>query len=303
MQLLAYVLIYPLLWSVSMLPFRALYIFSDIICFFVYRVFGYRKQTVRKNLAIALPHLSVTERRVIERKFFTHMCDMFLEMIKTMNITDKEIKKRFVFTNEEMIHEYERKGKSVALLCAHYASWEWLVVMAKYTSFRSIAIYKKIGNKYFDRLVRRIRSRLHAELVESKSSIDLIQYNNIHGIKAFYGFASDQSPQLSKAKYWDQFMGLEVPVHTGAEMLAKKLDLNVLFVKVEKVKRGHYQATLMPLVDNPKSVPDYQITSIYLREVEKQILEAPEYYFWTHNRWKHSGKKKATDKTMSAPSL
>lgn len=303
MQLLAYVLIYPLLWCVSMLPFRALYIFSDIICFFVYRVFGYRRQTVRKNLAIALPHMSAAERLVIEKKFFKHMCDMFLEMIKTMNITDKEIKERFVFTNEEMIHEYEKKGKSVAILCAHYASWEWLVVMAKYTSFKSIAIYKKIGNKYFDRLVRSIRSRLHAELVESKSSIELIQYNNIHGIKAFYGFASDQSPQLSKAKYWDQFMGLEVPVHTGAEMLAKKLDLNVLFCKVQKVKRGYYQATLMHLVDNPKTVPDYQITSIYLREVEKQILEAPEYYFWTHNRWKHSGKKKPTDKTMSVPTL
>ncbi|WP_298153505.1 lysophospholipid acyltransferase family protein [Flavobacterium sp.] len=303
MQLLAFVLAYPFLWCVSMLPFRALYIFSDIICFFVYHVFGYRKQTVRKNLEIALPHLSITERRTIEKKFFRHMCDMFLEMIKTMNISDKEIKDRFVFTNMEMIREYEEKGKSVALLCAHYASWEWLVVMAKYTSFRSIAIYKKIGNKYFDKLVRKIRSRLHAELVESKKSIELIQYNNANKIKAFYGFASDQSPQLSKAKYWDQFMGLEVPVHTGAEMLAKKLDLNVLFVKVEKVKRGHYQATLMPLVENPKSVPDYEITSIYLREVEKQILEAPEYYFWTHNRWKHSGKKKATDKTMNVPTL
>ncbi|OYU81753.1 MAG: lipid A biosynthesis acyltransferase [Flavobacterium sp. BFFFF1] len=300
MQLLAFVLAYPFLWCVSMLPFRALYIFSDIICFFVYHVFGYRKQTVRKNLEIALPHLSITERRTIEKKFFRHMCDMFLEMIKTMNISDKEIKDRFVFTNMEMIREYEEKGKSVALLCAHYASWEWLVVMAKYTSFRSIAIYKKIGNKYFDKLVRKIRSRLHAELVESKKSIELIQYNNANKIKAFYGFASDQSPQLSKAKYWDQFMGL---VHTGAEMLAKKLDLNVLFVKVEKVKRGHYQATLMPLVENPKSVPDYEITSIYLREVEKQILEAPEYYFWTHNRWKHSGKKKATDKTMNVPTL
>ncbi len=118
-----------------------------------------------------------------------------------------------------------------------------------------------------------------------------MEYNKANGIKAFYGFASDQSPQLIKAKYWDTFMGLEVPVYTGAEMLAKKLDMNMFFVKVKKVKRGFYEATIVPLVDNPRDYPDYEITSLFLREVEKQILEAPEYYFWTHKRWKHVGKK------------
>src|SRR5690606_32231090 len=127
---------------------------------------------------------------------------------------DKEIRRRFTFTNIEMLTEYEAKGKSIVLLCAHYASWEWLVVMAKYTSFRSIAIYKKIGNKYFDRMVQNIRSRLNAELVESKKSIELIEYNERNNIRAYYGFASDQSPQLTKAKYWDYFMGHEVPVYT-----------------------------------------------------------------------------------------
>ena len=107
---------------------------------------------------------------------------------------------------------------------------------------------------------------------------------------AVYGFASDQSPQLNKAKYWDYFMGQLVPVHTGAEMLAKRLDLNMVFVKVEKVKRGYYQATIQPLVENPREIPDYEITRMYLREVEKQIYEAPEYYFWTHKRWKHRNK-------------
>lgn len=116
------------------------------------------------------------------------------------------------------------------------------------------------------------------------------------GIRAFYGFASDQSPQLAKAKYWDTFMGIEVPVYTGAEMLAKRLDMNMLFVKVEKIKRGYYQATLVPLVDEPQKMPDYEITSLYLREVEKQILHKPEHYFWTHKRWKHIGKKKLITK-------
>lgn len=291
MQLLAFLLTYPILWCISILPFPVFYKFSDVVCFFVYRIFGYRRKTVRQNLAMTLPHLSDKERLEIEKKFYSHMCDLFLEMIKSMTISEKEINRRFVVTNIELIAEYEAKGKSVVLMCAHYASWEWLIAIAKRINFRSIGVYKKIGNKYFDKLIRDIRSRLDAELVETKKTVELMEYNAVRGIKAFYGFASDQSPQLTRAKYWDDFMGFEVPVYTGAEMLAKRLDMNMVFVKVKKVKRGFYEATIMPLVDNPRDYPDYEITSMFLREVEKQILEAPEFYFWTHKRWKHIGKK------------
>ena len=290
MQLLAFVLIYPILWLISILPFTIFYKLSDFICFLIYRIFKYRKKTVRANLALALPHLSEVERKVIEKKFYSHMCDLFLEMIKTITISDAEIRKRFTFTNIEIIEEYEQKNKSVILMCAHYASWEWLVVISKYINFRSFGIYKKVNNKYFDNLANKMRQRLNAELVETKKSIALMEENEKNGIKAFYGFASDQSPQLDRAKYWDDFMGINVPVYTGAEMLAKKLDFNILFVKVEKVKRGYYQATLCPLVENPRSIPDYEISSLFLKEVEKQILEKPEFYFWTHKRWKHAGK-------------
>ncbi|HEX8574661.1 MAG TPA: lysophospholipid acyltransferase family protein, partial [Flavobacterium sp.] len=201
-----------------------------------------------------------------------------------------EVSKRFTFKNIELINKYEAQGKSVVLMCAHYASWEWLIVLAKYIDYKSIAVYKKLGNKYFDRLVINIRKKFDAHLIESGKSIELMEENESKGIKAFYGFASDQSPQLIRAKYWDDFMGINVPVYTGAEMIAKRLDFNMIFVKVKKVKRGYYQATICPLVDNPLEVPDYEITSLYLREVEKQILEAPEFYFWTHKRWKHAGK-------------
>jgi KDO2-lipid IV(A) lauroyltransferase len=291
MQLLVYILLYPILWIISILPFRILYLFSDFVCFWIYNVFGYRKTTVRKNLALTLPHLNTKERLEIERKFYSHLCDMFLEMIKTMTISDKEINRRFIVTNIELIKEYESKGKSVVIMCAHYASWEWLVNIAKKMDFRSIGIYKKLKNKYINKLIRDIRSRLKAELIDTKKTVELMEYNKKYGINAFYGFASDQSPQILKARYWDTFMGVEVPVYTGAEMLAKKLDMNMIFAKVKKVKRGFYEATIIPLVENPRDYPDYEITSLFLREVEKQIYEAPEYYFWTHKRWKHVGKQ------------
>jgi lauroyl/myristoyl acyltransferase len=287
MQFLVFIIAFPFLWIISILPFRLFYWFSDFVYLILYYIIGYRKKTVRENLALAFPNLSAKERLVIEKKSYHHLCDIFLEMIKTMTISPEEMNKRFIITNLEVVKEYEKKGKSTILLASHYASWEWLLTLNEKTLFRGIGVYKKIANKYFDKLIRDIRSKYKAELVETKRAIPLIAENQEKGILSMYGLASDQSPKLNRAFHWDKFMGVEVPVHTGAEMLAKRYDLNVLFVKVKKVKRGFYEATFVPITDNPKSIPDFEITNVFLREVEKQILEAPEYYFWTHKRWKH----------------
>lgn len=286
MQFLIFILAFPLLWIISILPFRFFYLFSDLVYVLIYYIVGYRKKTVRDNLALAFPDLSENERLIIEKKSYHHLCDMFLEMIKTMTISPKEMEKRFVITNIEFVKEYEEKGKSVILLASHYASWEWLLTINNKTIFRGIGVYKKIANKYFDKLLRNIRSKYNAELVETKYAIPFMAKNQLENKLCMYGLASDQSPKLNRAFHWNTFMGVEVPVHTGAEMLAKRYNLDVIFVKVKKIKRGYYEATFLPIANHPHNNDGFEITTTYLREVEKQIYETPEYYFWTHKRWK-----------------
>ena len=287
MQLLLYILLYPILYLISILPFRIFYWFSDIICFLVYRVIGYRKKVVRSNIAMALPHLSKEERLRIESKFYSHMCDMFLEMIKTMSISKKDIQERYKFTNLEVYHELEKKNKSIALLCAHYGSYEWVISMNYYINYKGYGIYKKIANKYFDKLVHDIRSKFKATLITTKETIHVIEENQKNNVLGIYGFASDQSPKSSIKSHWYTFMGIETPIHVGAELLAKRLDLNVVFLKTKKVKRGFYEGTLEIMTEEPKSIPNYEISEAFIRKVEAQIYEAPEFYLWTHKRWKH----------------
>jgi len=287
MQLFIYLIVYPFLWFLSKLPFRLLYLFSDFVYLIVYYIIGYRKNTVRENLALALPNLSDAERMIIEKKSFHHLCDMFLEMIKTMSISKKEISQRFVFTNLEVYQKLEEQDKSIAMMVAHYASYEWVISMNSYIKFNGFAIYKKIANPYFDKLVRSIRARFKANLITTKKTIQYITKNKKNNLLSLYGFASDQTPKLATTFHWQKFMGIEVPVHTGAEMLSKKYDMNVIFLKVKKVKRGYYEASFEILSENTKEVPNYEITDKYLKLVEQEIYEAPEFYLWTHNRWKH----------------
>ncbi|QSW88325.1 lysophospholipid acyltransferase family protein [Flavobacterium endoglycinae] len=287
MQFIVYILAYPLLWLISILPFRIFYWFSDFVYFIIYRIIGYRKKVVRENLALALPHLSAAERKEIEKKFYQHMCDMFLEMVKTMSISPEEMEKRFHVTNIELVQDYARKGKSVILVASHYASYEWLLTINPKLGFQGIAVYKRLANPYFDKLIRKIRSKYKTEMIETRQAIPTMAQNQRSGKLSMYGLASDQSPKLDRIFHSMKFMGVEVPVHTGAEMLAKKYDLSVISVQVRKVKRGYYEATFVPIADDPKEYKDFEITEKYLKGVEKQIYEAPEFYLWTHKRWKH----------------
>lgn len=295
MGYIAYLFVYIFLWMLSILPFPILYLLSDIICFILYRIIRYRVKTVRYNLILALPDLTDKERKHIEKKFYSHMCDMFLEMIKTLTISENEIKKRYRFTNIEVVKEFEKKGKSIVLMLPHYANWEWMVILGKYISFKGFGIYKKLANKHFDKLIHDIRARFEASLISTRETTLAIKSNQGKGLQGTYLFLSDQTPNLRKGLHWESFMGVEVPVHMGAEAIAKKLDLNILYIKVQKIKRGYYEATFIPITDNPKGEEKYKITRTFLDLVEAQIKEQPEYYFWTHKRWKHQNKKEAFD--------
>jgi KDO2-lipid IV(A) lauroyltransferase len=277
-----------MLWLFSKLPFRIIYIISDIVYFIVYHIVGYRKKAVRENLKLVFPEMSDSERVLIEKKFFQHLCDMFLEMIKTMSITEKEINERYRFANLEVYKNLEAKQKSIALMCAHYASYEWAVSLNLHVSSVGYGIYKKLNNLYFDKLVKEIRARFKAHLITTKETIPTIIENAENKILATYGFASDQSPKLSSTFHWAEFMGNVVPVHTGAEMIAKKYDMNIIFMQTRKIKRGFYECSFEVLADeNVAEIPDYHITEKFLKMVENQIKEAPEFYLWTHKRWKH----------------
>ncbi|WP_242086978.1 lysophospholipid acyltransferase family protein [Aestuariivivens sediminis] len=290
MQFLIYILVYPLLWLISILPFSLLYLLSDAFYMLIYYIIRYRKKVVHNNLILVFPDKTKKEIRTIEKRFYRHLCDMFLEMVKTMSISKNEMKKRFHIVNTAELKRLESLNKSVIMMFGHYASWEWAIELQNHINYKGYGVYKKLANAYFDKLVRNIRSKFNTTLISTKDTISTVNENENKGVKSVIGFLSDQSPRLSKDVYWGEFMGVKVPCFTGAERLAKKLDLTIAYLKVKKINRGYYEAEVITLTENPKTHKDYELTNLFLREVEKQIYEAPEYYFWTHKRWKHRNK-------------
>ncbi|GAL63205.1 lysophospholipid acyltransferase family protein [Algibacter lectus] len=290
MQLIAYIILYPFLWLISILPFKLLYMVSDAVYVLIYYIIGYRKKVVTSNLKLAFPEKSANEIALIQKKFYHHLCDMILEAVKSITISEAEIKRRYIFTNVEEVHKLEKENKSIVLLMGHYASWEWIFILQAHVNHKGYAVYKQLSNKYFDALVKRIRAKYNSHLITTKETVPTLLRAKVNKELTLNGFVFDQSPKAHKALHWQNFMGVKVPVHVGAEVLAKRLGMATVFLKVKKTKRGYYEATFMDIIKDTSSIENYQITDLALRRVEEQIYKAPEYYLWTHKRWKHMDK-------------
>ncbi|MEI6865434.1 lysophospholipid acyltransferase family protein [Flavicella sp.] len=287
MQRLLFVIIYPILWLFSKLPFFILHRISDIVFLFLYYIFNYRKEIVLNNLKLAFPKKNKRELLSIRRKFFRHFTDIFIEMTKSFTISEKEISKRYKYKNPEIFEEIEKLGKSVIIMGSHYANWEWIVNLSSITNLNCIGVYKKISNPYFDKALRENRERFGGHFIETRNTVKKMVLNKQNNTPSIYGLLSDQSPTLRRTQYWRDFLNVKVPIHTGAELLAKKYDFLILHMTVNRVKRSYYEVDFEILAKNPRDFKDFEITDGFIKRTEKQIKEKPQYYFWTHKRFKH----------------
>lgn len=292
MQFLSFLIIYPFFWFFSKLPLRILYLISDFLYVLVYYVVGYRKKVVRNNLELSFPDKDKKELRRLERESFKHFTDAFVETVKIFSITEKELSKRLTLHDTELLERYYKENKSIVIVSGHYANWEWVpfIVETRLNYHLNVA-YKPLKNKYLDRNIRKIRKQFGVSLFPSREFYPQILKNLKNNQIGAYGFIADQSPKWAKVKYWGNFMDIDIPVINGPEVIARKLDLPVFYFKTERIKRGVYQCNFVLLEEHPKSVKPFEVTDKFIKELEKQIIKAPEFYFWTHKRFKHMGKK------------
>ena len=300
MQLVAYRFFYLFIWIFSRVPWPVFYFLSDCIYVLVYYLIGYRKKTVTQNLRLVFPDKSNKEIKRIRKASYKHMCDMFLEMTRTLSITKEEMSRRFHITNPEIFKDLEIKNKSIIAMMGHYNSYEWTNSIEMLTKFKCVGIYKPVKNKYINDLAKRIRARFGSRLIASPKAIREITRDQFkEGELNLYGLISDQSPKIQNATFWIDFMGIKVPAFVGGEILSRKLGLSTYYMHVEKVKRGFYEGTLIPLSEDPKNEEEpFIITKKFTKMLEAQIKNKPENYLWTHKRWKHRNETIPEDATV-----
>jgi Kdo2-lipid IVA lauroyltransferase/acyltransferase len=290
MNFIVFAIAYPIIWVLSRLPMRILYIKSDFLYVIMYYVIGYRKKVVLDNLKLSFPEKSDQELKKISKKFFKHLIDLIMESIKAFTISKKQISKRYTYKNAEMVNKYVSQGKNIALVGAHQANWEWSISLPLVLNIDLYGAYTKLNNKYFEKWVRNSREKFGVIGYKTSDTVRGMQKNFNNKKQGAYILLSDQSPQPHKTYYWRDFFGIKVPIHTGAEMLSKKFDLVVINYVTRKVKRGYYETDFQLITDSPKEFKDYQITDKYTELTEKNIRLQPEFYLWSHKRFKHRDK-------------
>lgn len=286
LRLLSALLYYLILLPVSLLPYPILYGLSDGLFLLLWYVLPYRKRIVLNNLRNSFPEKTEREIRRIARDFFAHLCDLIVESLKTFSASPAAIRKRVQLMNPELLEKFYREGKSLILVTGHYANWEWpAITLPFHSSHIATGIYKKLSNPFFDELLRKTRARFGLKLMSTREVAEFFEAH--HEECCTYGFINDQSPSKPSKGYWTRFLSQDTCVLLGAENYAMKYDFPVLYGMITKVGRGKYRLEYRVISEHPAGEPRFAITEACVRINETIIRSQPEYWLWSHRRWKH----------------
>lgn len=276
------------LWGVSFLPLPIMYLITDVLFLFLYFIIHYRRKVVAENLRNAFPEKSEKERNLIERRYYRHLCDLFAEFFKLRHISESEIKKRCVMVNMEIPHRYFLDGRSVIVFSGHYGNWEMMYSYKLWEpDIELIPIYKPLRSSAFDRMTYNIRSRFGAKPLAKADSLRTMMQNVWAGKVAMTGFIGDQTPSRNNLNFWTRFLNQDTPVLDGTERIARKLNQPVVYVNMRKVKRGYYHAEFHDICGDPAALEPGKLTEQCMQKLESFIREQPEYWLWSHRRWKY----------------
>jgi len=278
-------LYYLLILPISKLPFWALYGISDVMYFFIYRIIGYRKQTVKLNINNSFPGLNQKQYKAIEKRFYTHLCDLVVESVKAFSIDTAETRKRFMHRNPEIFQKFMQEGRNVTLVGGHYGNWELFAVSVGLDiSHQPVALYTPLKNKFFNQKITNSRSRFGLWMKSYAEVKQLASEKNQKPIVVIFG--SDQCPKLSQQPHWMEFLNQETGVQFGTEKFARDFNTPVVYGVIHKIKRGYYEIEYRMICEYPKLLPHGEITELHTKELERDIIANPPYWLWTHKRWK-----------------
>lgn len=282
-------------WIVSLLsrlPLRVLYIFSDIIFVVNYYIVGYRKKVVYDNLKNSFPNKTEGEIKKIQKQFFLNFSDYIVEMVKLITISEKELKIRVQYLNQDLFHQIKSEKKNTILLAGHVFNWEWMSALATVIPQEyCYPVYKKINSSLWEGKVKEIRSRFGNKAITSDEVLRHILKTPIDG-NSIYMFIADQSPFRMDVRYGLRFLNQETPVFIGYDKISQKLDFAFVYCEMKKVKRGYYQVKYHRIFSDEERFKEYEVVRKFHKMLEKTIEERPDNWLWSHKRWKNKGEIK-----------
>ena len=280
-----YLLYYIVIIPISLLPFPVLYGLSDVLFAVLFYVVGYRKKVVMENIRRSFPEKTKEEHHEIARKFYHHLCDLVVESLKIFTISQKQVRKRMICKNPEVVNNYFENNKSIVLAGGHYNNWElFAVAIDEIIRHQSIGIYLPLANKFFDGKMRKTRSKFGLRMISTKIVKQVFEEekNNLTATI----FAIDQSPSKPDNCYWMKFLNQDTGVSFGTEKYAKEYNYPVIFGRVNKPKRGHYVLEFETACESPQQTEKGEITQKVTDMLEADIIKQPEFWLWSHRRWK-----------------
>ncbi len=284
---ITYFFIWFVCYPLALLPLALLYVLAFPLYLVLNYVVRYRRKVVFRNLQNAFPEKNKREIRQLSNRYYWHLTQIAVEMVKMLLLPKAVLKKRYRCSNPELVNRFYDEGKSVILMSSHYNNWEWMILaLNDMFKHHGVGVGKPNSDKVFEKLVNRARTRYGTEVVFADTVRETFDRYETQHMPAAYMMLSDQSPNSKKKCYVTDFLNQRTGVIFGAEHFARKYDIPVLYYEVIKERIGKYRVDVQVIAEHPNECPEYAITQKYVELLEQTIRRKPQFWLWSHRRWK-----------------
>lgn len=283
-------IVYALVYLISLLPLRALYLLADVLAGLMHTVIRYRRRVTRDNLTHCFPEMPMKEIRRTERRFYRFLADYFVETLKLASMSEKEMRRRMRFEGLDEVNADLRRGRCVSLFLGHYGNWEWVSSMPLHLwrGAHPCQIYHHLHNRTAAYIFEKLRTRFGATNIPMEDTLTVIGHDWRDGVPNICGYIADQSPKYASLHHFVQFFGRETAVLTGTERISRLVHAPVYYCEMTRPSRGRYVCRFIRMTDDASALPKFELTDDYWRRLEAQIRREPYLWLWSHRRWKHT---------------
>ena len=241
------------------------------------------KKIIQSNIKKVYPEIKPENLNKITRLMWNNYGRIFSEYMFIKNFRNGKLAKNIIIDGVEIINQINLSKKPVIFISGHFGNFELMAMQLEKLGINMSAIYRPLNNIFLNKIMERIRKKYICKH-QIKKGIGGIK-KLIELQKKNYSTALMIDQRVSEGIY-SNFFNEKALTTTIPAQLVKKFNMPIVPIYIERINNIKFKMTINKPINFPKEATTEDITDELNLILEKMVINKPEQWIWSHNRWK-----------------
>ena len=241
------------------------------------------KNLIHSNIKKAIPNSNYEELNKITKLMWNNYGRIFAEYMFIKEFRLGKLKSKIKIEGQEILDDIKKHNKQVVFISGHFSNFELMAMHLENSGIKLSAIYRPLNNIFLNKIMERIRKKYICKNQIKKGIGGIKKLINLK--KNNYSTALMIDQRVSEG-IKSNFFNNEALTTTIPAQLVKKFKIPVVPIFIERINNLNFKITINKPITFSNETSIKNITDELNQILEEMIINKPEQWIWSHNRWK-----------------